>query len=215
MRFKILVLFVVLGFMAACGGAPSPPAETPPAEPAAPAEPSADVDGPGYTETPALDKIPEGTIKGMANGRPFEATGVYFEPSFGKWRLVIGDKPLEEPTDIVVGAQAVNMDIPEPPAAGKTWTRTMKYGDGYFQVKKTDDPENTTSWNADNAWVLELTKWDVQPYDENGSLFQQAGTASGKVYVAYKGSMDIKDSWVAGTFTDVPVRYMGKPELEY
>jgi hypothetical protein len=42
-------------------------------------------------------------------------------------------------------------------------------------------------------------------------MFQVAGKASGKVYVAYKGYGDFKSSGVAGEFKDVVVRYMGEP----
>ena len=44
----------------------------------------------------------------------------------------------------------------------------------------------------------------VQPIDE-------AGKASGRIAVCYQGGGSFKDSWAAGTFENVPIRYMGKP----
>jgi hypothetical protein len=126
---------------------------------------------------------------------------------------VLSDKPLDSPTGLITSGQSINMDLPEAPVAGKNWTRKMEYGAGYFQIN--NDPANleaTTSWNADNAWVLEVTKWDVKPWDEAGPLFQEAGKASGRISVCYKGDpTGIQSSWIAGTFTDAVVRYMGKP----
>jgi hypothetical protein len=105
------------------------------------------------------------------------------------------------------------MDLTEAPVAGKNWTRKMEYGAGYFQINNDPaNPEATTSWNADNAWVFEVTKWDVKEWDPNGPLFQEAGKASGRIAVCYKGDpTGIQSSWIAGTFTDAVVRYMGKP----
>jgi len=180
-----------------------------------PAPVAAQSSGPGFTETPTFDKIPKGIIKGIANGRPFEAKTVLFEPSLGKWCLVISDMALSDPLDLLTEGQSINIDLPEPPATGKKWSREMKYGDGYFQVQKTDKADDTTSWNADNAYVLEITRWDVKPYTEDEGMFQVGGKASGRVYIVYKGAFDMKDSWAAGIFTDVPVRYMGQPELKY
>jgi len=140
-------------------------------------------------------------------------TTVVFEPGTSAWKLVLSDKALEGPTGLITSGQSVNIDLPEAPAAGKNWTRKMEYGAGYFQIS--NDPVNleaTTSWNADNAWVLEVTKWDVKPWDAAGPLFQEAGKASGRISVCYKGDpTGIQSSWIAGTFTDAVVRYMGKP----
>jgi hypothetical protein len=202
--------------------APAAPAAAPPAAapaPAAPAAsaPAATAGGPGYTEAPTLDKIPNAPIQGVVNGRPFAAKTVFFEPQFGKWSLVVADVALPEPTALLSGSQELTIELPELPAAGKKLIRPMEYGDGFFQVRKTDNPKDLTSWNSDNAWAIEITAWDVKPYDENEDMFQVAGKASGRIYVVYKAGeiSSLKSSWLAGVFTDAPVRYMGKPELKY
>jgi hypothetical protein len=165
----------------------------------------------GTCTAPTIESIPAGPVKGQASGKPFVVATVYFEPGLGKWRLVLHEGKFDKPTEIGVKGQSINIDLPEPPAAGKKWTRELKYGDGYFQINKKDDPSSSTSWNGTNGWALEITKWDVKPWDPKGSPFQDAGKASGKVSVCYKGSGDFTDSWAAGTFADVAVRYMGQP----
>jgi hypothetical protein len=166
-----------------------------------------------WTETPALETIPQMPAAGMANGKPMGVAAVIFEPGTTAWKLVLADKPLDSPTGLITSGQSVNIDLTEAPIAGKSWTRKMEYGAGYFQINNDPaNPEATTSWNASNAWVLEITKWEVKPWDAAGPLFQEAGKASGRIAVCYKGDpTGIQSSWIAGTFTDAVVRYMGKP----
>ena len=191
-------------------GAPVPGAPVPPVPPA-PVAPAA----PGmfaWTETPAVMQIPATPLSGMANGRPFSAASVVFEPGSDQWRMIIRDQPLTDPTAVLTGGQSINIDLPEFPTTGANFTRPMEYGDGYWQIGNDPaNPESTTSWNADNAWALEITNWQAADYDESGSLFQNAGTASGKIAICYKGGGSIQNSWVAGTFENATVRYMGKP----
>jgi hypothetical protein len=201
---------------AAADAAPAPAASAAPAAEAssAPAAPAAEPAGPisfKFTESPKASDVPAEEITGDATGKRIDIKTVVIEPGFKEWKLVLSEKTLDKPTAFVSGGQSVNVNLPEEPAAGKKWTKAMKYGDGYFQIEKADTPGKFTSWNASNAYYIEITSWDVKPYDAKGSVFQEAGKASGKVYVAYKGSGSFKDSGVAGTFKDAVVRYMGKP----
>jgi hypothetical protein len=165
-----------------------------------------------WTETPAFNQIPATPVGGMANGRAFTAAAVIFEPGSDSWRMMIRDKPLGEPTAVATGGQSVNLDLPEAPTGPGNWMRPMEYGGGYFQIgNDPQNPESTTSWNADNAWALEITQWQVAEYNPSGSMFQQAGVASGRIAVCYKGGGSIQNSWVAGTFQNAIVRYMGEP----
>jgi len=51
--------------------------------------------------------------------------------------------------------------------------------------------------------------------DEAGSNFQQGGTASGRLYVCFKGSPDkIQNSFVSGVFENAPIVYYGNPAKE-
>ncbi len=166
-----------------------------------------------WTESPTLDMIPHGPVRGMANGYEFTANTVFFEPRFGNWRLVLAENLLSSPLSPVPGGQSVNIDLPEEPEPGSVFIKEMAYGNGYFQINKKGS-EGTTSWNADNAYAVEITEWDVKGFDRELGAFQVAGKASGRVFVVYSGEdwEDFDNSWAAGSFTDVNVRYMGEPE---
>ena len=193
---------------AATGGGAEPAGS--PASPAAPAKKAAPAFK--WTAAPTLDAIPDGAIKGMANGVPFEVKSVVIQPSFGKWSIKLWDKELKRPTGIAMGGQSINLSLPPGQiAAGFKRVKALKYGDGYFQIRKDPKTDKTTSWNAKNAYAIEITKWDVKPHDPKGRIFQYAGRASGRIAVVYKGYGDFKDSYAAGTFTNAVVRYMGKP----
>lgn len=208
--------------------APSAAASAKPAE-SAPAKPTKDLPLVGdpapefkLVEKPTAADVTAGPVTGSAQGHKFEPKTIYFEPSSEKgWRMTLADKPIAKPTDFTpMGSQAINIDLKEDKlAAGKKLTRAMKYGDGYFQIVQPKDATSTTSWNTDNAWYVEITKWDVKPFDPKASMFQEAGKASGKIYVVFKANNftqkdGFKHSGVAGTFTDAIVRYKGKPAWE-
>lgn len=164
-----------------------------------------------WTESPSFDAIPAGPVKGEAQGKPFVAGSIFFEPGFKDWRLVVHEGKLDTPTSISPRGQHITISLPEEPAAGKKWTRPLKYGDGYFQINQPEDPTKTTSWNASNAWVIEITRWEIKPYDPKGPIFQEAGKASGRIAVCYQGSGAFKNAHAAGVFEHAVVRYMGKP----
>jgi hypothetical protein len=88
------------------------------------------------------------------------------------------------------------------PRRGRS-TRAMASGGGYWQACV---GLGTTSWNADNAYALELTRWQVGRCTP-GEAGQPArlGTASGRIIVVYRGFEESENSWVAGTFTNVPI----------
>jgi hypothetical protein len=69
-------------------------------------------------------------------------------------------------------------------------------------------------WRAPNAFVIEITQWNVAPYAEDGPAFQEAGTAAGRVAVIFKGEGTRTDSYVVGRFENALVRYMGRPDAK-
>lgn len=185
----------------------APRPETP-----APTSPAADASGAfTWTETPTIAAIPATPVAGQANGSEFVARFICFQPGLSGWEMVIADKEFEQPTDIITDCQSVKIDLPEEPRTGWKHERAMGWGGGYWQIRQIEDPSNTTSWNADNAWAIEITSWEAAPYDSKGEMFQVAGRASGKVAVCYKAGAGFANSWVAGTFKDAPIRYMGAP----
>ncbi|MBK6697438.1 MAG: hypothetical protein IPG50_35430 [Myxococcales bacterium] len=172
-------------------------------------------------EKPAASDAPSGKVQGSANGHAFDARAIYFEPYQDHWQLKIADAELKTPTGLIhqFNAQTITVDLPKnvQPSAGKKFAKAMKYGDGFFQIIDPRHGKGTTSWNTDNAYYVEITKWDVKPFDPKGHVFQEAGKASGKVYVVHKAhsfnvEVGFRDSGAAGEFKDVVVRYMGKPK---
>jgi hypothetical protein len=164
-----------------------------------------------WKRDPAIEDIPDRPVSGQANGRPFDAKTVLFQPGFKGWRMAILDVALAEPTGIPQAGQHLIVDLPEPPAAGKRWTKPMKHGDGYWLVERKEEPTQKTHWNGPNGFAIEITGWEVADYDLDGPSIQHAGKASGRIAVTYRGGQGFDDSWVAGRFEDAPVRYMGKP----
>lgn len=157
--------------------------------------------------------ISDKPVRGEANGKEFVVKTIIFQPSYtGNWKVDFIDEKVEDPVEIMIEGQSFNMDLNKKPGKGVVISHPMEFGDGALQIRKTDNPEETTSWNSDNAWVLKITKWDVKPWNPEGDVFQVGGTASGKIAVCYKGSAGFANSWIAGTFTDAIVRYMGKPK---
>ncbi|MCA9558491.1 MAG: hypothetical protein H6704_11725 [Myxococcales bacterium] len=166
-----------------------------------------------WTETPTFEGIPAAPAGGMVNGKPFPVVTVLVEPGLKGWKIAFHDQPLKRPTGLIVGSHHLDLHLQgDTPAVGSKYEKKMTFGGGYWQVPKPgDDSGGATSWNASNAYVLEFTQWDVKPYDPEGPVFQEGGTASGRVAVNYKGSGDFQNSWLAGTFENATVRYMGKP----
>ena len=175
--------------------------------------------GYGYTESPNTETIASWTARGLVDGEPFYVKTIIFSPINSQWTLQILDEPIDVLKGIAMARfdhpalQIININLPQEPQAGDVLQKKLSFGGGHFQVKRSPDSQTTTSWNADNAWVLEIEKWDTKPWVEGGDTFQQVGTASGRLYVAYKGSeYGLKDSWVSGTFEDAAIVYYGKPD---
>ena len=168
-----------------------------------------------YTESPNLGMIPPEPVKGMADGRPLEIKSVIFQPFFDNWSMELCDTAPEEPLDIGFSTEYIKIDLPRDIKVGSVFIHPMEWagGDSLFQIKKKDE-EGTTSWNSNAAWAIEITQWDVKPFDQEGDIFQEAGVASGRVYICYQGSAGFLNSGVAGVFHNAVVRYMGDPEWE-
>ena len=180
------------------------------ATPEAPAAPEAFE----YTEELSADVIPSGPVTAMANGRPLETKTILFQPRFNEWGMTLSTAELDRPTAILAGMkEAVNLsDLPQEMGVG-TYTHSIdESGGGYFQIQKIDEPERTTSWNTNTAYHLEITEWTAGDYDPEAGMFQEAGRASGKVVAVFRGREgSFGNSWVAGTFENAVVRYMGRP----
>ena len=172
-----------------------------------------------YTETPTLGTIPAWTVRGKANGEPFQAKTIIFSPFVSKWRLQIIDTEVDPLKGIAIARldkpeiQVINIDLPNEPKDGDVMKKEISFGGGYFQIKTSPDSRGTTSWNTDNAWIIQITEWEKKPWIEGEGTFQQVGKASGRLYVSFKGSeQGFRNSWISGTFEDAAIVYYGKPQ---
>lgn len=165
-----------------------------------------------FSESPAPNLIPTKPVRGVANGQPFAAEHVLFEATRREWRVSFCERALTRPTDFVHG-QALHLYLHETIAVGKPIVHPMKNGGGYFAIRAAEakNTEGTVSWTSEHAYYLEVTSMTMKPYDPAGPLVQEAGTASGRVYVAYRGGFRFLNSGIAGTFSNAVVRYYGKP----
>jgi hypothetical protein len=196
----------------------APPQAGPPGLPLPPAPPAVGsaLGEFAWTETPAFNMIPTTPASGTVNNQPFAVAAAVIEPGVEpeSWRLVLLEKPLETPTSPILEQQFLSIDLPSAPTMGSSWIRPMEYGKGHWQVNLAGTPEQQTAWNAENAWVAEITRWDVRDYDRAAGGAQAVGTASLKLAVCYKGSGSFTNSFVAGVIDNVVVRHLSPPSTQ-
>ena len=210
-----LIAVIVIGLLALAGckkegaGGDQPPGKAAPGSAATKAAPKPATFA--WTEAPTLEMIPAGAVKGEAQGKPFEPKAIVIEPAEKTWRLLLVEDALTKPDEVWPKGQVISIELPEDPAPGKKWTRAMSPAGGSFQIRQPGDPTKLTGWTGFNAWVMEITGWEVKPYEPKGASYQLAGKASGRLAICYQKSGDYQNAWAAGELKDVPVRYMGKP----
>ncbi len=157
-----------------------------------------------WAEAPNLRQVPSGPVHGNVRGRAFTPASIFFERRTTngeeEWAMLMS-------TETNIGFPGVEHEtltirFDRAPRRGRS-TRAMASGGGYWQACV---GLGTTSWNADNAYALEITRWQVSrcaPGEGGGPA--HTGTASGRIIVAYRGFEEGQNSWVAGTFTNVPI----------
>ena len=177
--------------------------------------------GIAYTDTPTLDVVPAWAVRGVANGEVFHARTIFFSPFLGAWKLELYDRDFDPLKGTALaksnlpGMQSIHINLPALPSRGAVFERLLNYGGGYFQIKQASAGKGTTSWNTEIAWVIEISDWHREPWLESKGLFQRGGSVTGKLYICFKGGgQGIKNSWVSGEFTDVPIVYYGAPGLD-
>lgn len=170
-----------------------------------------------YSKTAADEIIPALPIGGFANGEAFQGKTVVFVQGLSdKWRLEISDHLF----DVLKGAgfaryeqkglQTIYIDLVREPSIGGRLIKEMSYGGGYFQIKPSPTANNTTSWNTSIAYAIEITDWNRGASIEGPCGRQEVGSASGKLYISFKGSeFGLANSWVSGAFINAPILYCG------
>ena len=167
-----------------------------------------------WTSAPKPADVPAAPVVGEVHGAPFEVAQVLFEPTWRGWSVVLLEHPLPDPAAPVSGMRFLRVDLPAEPAVGVVQERALAYGGSMFQVEIPEEPGSLTMWTADNAWVLEVTEWEVRPWDPAGPAVQSAGRAAGRIAVCYQGAGSFRNAWVAGTFDGALVRYPREPRFD-
>lgn len=211
-KFPFLLIIFLLAFMVSCGEAPPAPQQTV-AKPVPAPAPRKVVPPFSFTEKPTLDMIADHPIKGIVDGHEFVPGTLVFENEFnffGFKMLEVEFKNLEDKDDL--SGLGIDFELNGMPEAGAKFEKSLAAGEGIVLYRK--GTGEVQSWSGENAWVIEFTKWDVKPFVEDPvSNLIMAGTASGRVAFCMKASSDgeVKESFASGTFTDVPVIYLGIP----
>ena len=114
--------------------------------------------------------------------------------------------------DLTVGTA---IKLAQRPVKGARFAKPM--GDGgniSLDVPDKADAANTASFPGPAAYVLEFTAFEAKPWDESmRNVTTDVGKASGRIVAMFKGAEGYANSWVAGTFTDVPVQIYREPPL--
>jgi|GEM_PF-2625589 len=170
---------------------------TPKADEVKPPEPAAPPAEFTVVDSPTLAGIPAKPLHGKVNGKAFETATVSVEFSSGDWSLQVSfaDKQFFR---VILTEDATE------PKVGYTLRKEKACCWGYLHHIP-EGQTRATSLNAPNGFVVEVTGWDVKPYDESGMMKQDAGVLKGRLAVVYG-----EDSWVAGTF-EAPFEYFGPP----
>jgi hypothetical protein len=184
------------------------------------------------SKEPSARDVTAGPVSGSLNGRKFEPKTILFQPyemlyvgPIDRWELVMSDTAFGAEESPPQNAHLVRVHLAQLPVkglAGKNFGIASPMT--VSCAVPTGDDHPWTLGTLGSFWI-EITKWDVKPYDPKmgtpGSQFQAAGTASGRIYAACEGfdqpdasPLRILASGASGTFTDVPVRYHGKPGFD-
>jgi len=181
------------------------------AAPEAKAAPPASTGPSAWTETPSLDKVPSDGVKGVLNGKPFEAKSVILDCQGGKFtRIEFSDKKMEGDSDLLTEDTEVGVTLPSEATAGLKLDKKMgdaAPGESHAYYKYPLADGTPSSVNCPWACALVLDACERKPYDPAGKWAQTAGTCRGRILICFK---DDVNSWIAGTF-EGKLRYFGQP----
>lgn len=150
-----------------------------------------------FKPSPTLADIPDKPLHGKVIGKAFDSATVSVKYDDSSWALEVAfaDKQF---FNVILAETAAPMK------AGHTLQKERACCWGYLHHVP-EGQSRATSLNAPNGFVVEVTGWDVRPYDEAGMMKQPAGTLKGRLAVAYD-----ENNWVAGTF-ETTFEYFGPP----
>jgi hypothetical protein len=204
----LLMIAVVVLPMCGCAKKPVEPIAPPPGPPpnATPSTPpAATTSAPGafaWTEAPKVADLPDAPVKGMINGKAFEAQTVRVKKSDKGAVLVISDMKADTPTGMLSGDTGVELTFPL--AAGKPGEYVID-----IKGKKDFDKEHAYYWypqggdkgpmsvNPDWAAALSITEWTLAKDPKDTAVL---GKVKGKFAITFG---DDSKSWVAGAIDGV------------
>ena len=203
----LLMIAVVVLPMCGCAKkpveAPPPIPEANPPTAATPPAPAAGADGAfAWTETPKVADAPEAAVKGMVNGKAFEAKTVRIKKKDKGAVLVISDMAADTPTGMLSGDTGVELTFPLEEGKPGEYVIGMK-------DEKTFDKEHAYYWypqggdkgpmsvNPDWAAALSITEWTLAKDPKDEAVL---GQVKGKFAITFG---DDGKSWVAGTIDGV------------
>ena len=206
-KLVIVVVFVavLVTLVGICGCAKktestvAPPVQPPPPAANAPAAPAGEF---AWTGAPTVAMIPSGPVKGMINGKAFEAKTVRIKQGDKSPSIEISDMAVEEPSGMLSGDTGAELDFPLPAGKPGEYARDVK-------TEKTFDKEHAyyyypqggdkgpmsvnPSWGA----ALKIDSWTSEKDPKDPDVL---GKVKGKVVIVFD---DEKKSWVAGDFDGV------------
>jgi len=175
---------------------PPPPPETTKAAP----EPAAAPGEFAWTETPAVDQIPDAALKGMINGKGFAANTIRVEKGDGgKCTLEISDASLDDPTGVITSDTGLDLDFTLTEGQAGEMVKTIadeKDFDkehAYYHYPQGGD-KGPMSMNPSWGCALKIDEWSMEKDPQNEKI---VGKLKGKVAIVFD---DEPKSWVAGTF---------------
>ncbi len=202
----------------ACGG-PSGPAKptVPPTAPSSDDRATADVRAPvapapdAPTAAPTKDatwlteldlaSVPADAVTGEGNGVPFTIEEAKISLTDGQWWLKLNDK--------LGGNHQFQLPLDGGPEPGAKFDHAPEGLCGSF-MQVAHPKSGAHNWQtARCAWKVEITKSSAKLKGvKPGKKSKVIGKASGRVILRLQDSgshPELKDSWVSGTFTDLPV----------
>jgi hypothetical protein len=152
-----------------------------------------------WTEAPAIESIPEGTIVGMINGQPFEAKTVRVQKRNKGPQIRISDGIPDTPTGSISKDIGIDLRFPlEEGAAGEYSTsfedkKDFDTAHAFFWYPKSDG-KGSMSVNPKWGAAMEVTEWTLEEDPDNKDII---GNIKGRVAITFG---DDEKSWVAGSF---------------
>jgi len=147
---------------------------------------------------------------GFRNGNEFTPKGVWVERRESGWFLVLNEKALDYPTQLIYSGERIEIPLTGDPSGQYQIQVERSQSEATWRVPSSPLPGKTSKWESKSDFSLELLQWSIKSYDTKGPVFQEAGKASGRLMIQFIDDKGVQ-GWVVGKFEDVLVRYMGNP----